>query len=157
MNSVKLYDVIRAAGGGEVVGALAHAAELTRDQADQALRILLPDLGRAVRRTAESRTGAPAVHAVMRDERYARYLEDPEALLEPAAAEDGERVLMEVLDESGAKSSSAPPPPRSTSTRTGCSSCCGWSRPSPWPRSPAATGAVAGHPVVRHPPRRPFR
>jgi hypothetical protein len=50
---VKLYDVIRAAGGGEVVGALANAAELSRDQAQQALRILLPDLGRAVRRTGE--------------------------------------------------------------------------------------------------------
>jgi hypothetical protein len=35
----------------------------------------------------------------MQDERYARYLEDPEALLSPAAAEDGERVLMEVLDD----------------------------------------------------------
>jgi hypothetical protein len=35
----------------------------------------------------------------MQDERYARYLEDPEALLEPAAAENGERVLMEVLDD----------------------------------------------------------
>ena len=35
----------------------------------------------------------------MRDERYARYLEQPATLAEPAAAEDGERVLDEVLDE----------------------------------------------------------
>jgi hypothetical protein len=96
---LKLYDVIRSAGGGEIVATLAREAELSRDQAERALRLLLPDLGRAVRRTAESRTGAPAVHAAMQDERYARYLEDPEALLEPAATEDGERVLMEVLDD----------------------------------------------------------
>ena len=96
---MKLYDVIRAAGGGEIVGMLAKQADLSRDQADRALRMLLPDLGRAIRRTAESRTGAPAVHAAMRDERYGRYLDDPEALHEPAAIEDGERVLIEVLDD----------------------------------------------------------
>jgi hypothetical protein len=96
---LKLYDVIRSAGGGEIVEALAREAEVSRDQAERALRLLLPDIGRAIRRTAESRTGAPAVHAAMQDERYARYLEDPDALLEPAAAEDGERVLTEVLDD----------------------------------------------------------
>jgi hypothetical protein len=96
---VKLYDVIRSAGGGEIVEALAREAEISRDQAERALRLLLPDLGRAIRRTAESRTGAPVVHAAMQDERYARYLEDPATLHEPAAAEDGERVLMEVLDD----------------------------------------------------------
>jgi hypothetical protein len=96
---VKLYDIIRSAGGGDIVEALAQHADISRDQAEQALRILLPDLGRAIRRTAESRTGAPAVHAAMRDERYARYLEHPTALREPAAAADGERVLTEVLDD----------------------------------------------------------
>jgi Bacterial protein of unknown function (DUF937) len=99
VSSLKLYEVIRSAGGGEVVEALAREAGVSREQAERALRLLLPDLGRAIRRTAESRTGAPAVHAAMQDERYGRYLEDPEALLEPAAAEDGERVLMEVLDD----------------------------------------------------------
>jgi hypothetical protein len=96
---VKLYDIIQSAGGGEIVEALAKETEISRDQADRALRLLLPDLGHAIRRTAESRTGAPAVHAAMRDERYARYLEDPTTLYDPAAAEDGERVLGEVLDE----------------------------------------------------------
>lgn len=96
---MKLYDIIRSAGGGEIVEALAQHGDVSRDQAEQALRILLPDLGRAIRRTAESRTGAAAVHAAMRDERYARYLEHPTALREPAAAADGERVLLEVLDD----------------------------------------------------------
>ena len=99
MTTLKLYDVIQSAGGGEIVGALAKQADLSRDQADRALRFLLPELGRAIRRTAESRTGAPAVHAAMRDERYARYLEHPAALREPAAVGDGERVLEEVLDD----------------------------------------------------------
>ena len=35
----------------------------------------------------------------MQDERHARYLEQPAALREAAAAADGERVLEEVLDE----------------------------------------------------------
>jgi hypothetical protein len=35
----------------------------------------------------------------MRDERYGRYLEQPEALAEPTAVPDGERVLADVLDD----------------------------------------------------------
>jgi hypothetical protein len=95
---VSLYDAIRSAGGGAIVEALARQAQVSRDQAERALRVLLPDLGRAIRRTAESRTGAPAVHAAMRDAGYARYLEAPEALREPGAVADGERVLGEILD-----------------------------------------------------------
>lgn len=97
--AVKLYETIRAAGGGEIVAELAKDAGVGRDQAEQALRTLLPEFGRAIRRTGESRTGAPAVHAAMRDERYARYLDHPAALREGAAAADGERVLAEVIDE----------------------------------------------------------
>jgi hypothetical protein len=96
---VSLYDVIRSAGEGEIIGALAKYAQVSRDQADRALRVLLPELGRAIRRTAESPTGAPAVHAAMQDERYARYLDDPEALRESGAVADGERVLVEILDD----------------------------------------------------------
>lgn len=96
---MKLYERIRAAGRGAIVEGLAREAGIGRDQADQAMRQLLPELGRAIRRTGESRTGAPAVHAAMHDERYARYLDEPEALREPAAAADGERVLDEVLDQ----------------------------------------------------------
>lgn len=96
---MKLYDIIRAAGRGEIVEELAKEAGVGRDQAEQALRALLPEFGRAIRRTGESRTGAPAVHAAMQDERYARYLDHPAALREAAAAADGERVLEEVLDD----------------------------------------------------------
>ena len=96
---MELYDIIRAAGGGAIVEELAKDAGVARDQAEEALRTLLPEFGRAIRRAGESRTGAPAVHAAMQDERYARYLEQPAALREAAAAADGERVLEEVLDE----------------------------------------------------------
>jgi hypothetical protein len=95
---VELYEIIRAAGDGAIVEQLAKEAGVECDQAEQALRRLLPGLGRAVRRTGESRTGAPAVHAAMQDERYARYLDDPAALRDAAAAAAGERVLAEVLD-----------------------------------------------------------
>ena len=96
---MELYDIIRAAGAGAIVEELAKDAGVARDQAEEALRTLLPEFGRAIRRAGESRTGAPAVHAAMQDERYARYLEQPGALREAAAAADGERVLEEVLDE----------------------------------------------------------
>ena len=135
---MSLYDAIRSAGGGEIVGALAQQAGVSRDQAERALRVLLPDLGRAIRRTAESRTGAPAVHAAMRDERYARYLEEPEALREPGAVADGERVLLEMLDDSSARSSSGTRRPRSTPTRSERAGSCRWSRPWPWRRSGAS-------------------
>jgi hypothetical protein len=96
---VKLFDTIQSAGGGGFVSALAARAGVKPDEAEEALRALLPELGRAIRRTEESGSGAAVVHATMRDERYGRYLEQPEALAEPAAVEDGERVLADVLDE----------------------------------------------------------
>ena len=96
---MKLDDIIRAAGRGEIVDELAKDAGVDRDQADRALRSLLPDIGRAIRRAGERRTGAPTVHAAMQDERYAGYLADPALLREPAAAANGERVLAEVMDE----------------------------------------------------------
>jgi hypothetical protein len=99
VSPVELYEIIRAAGGGGIVEQLAKEAGVGRDQAEQALRTFLPGLGRAIRRTGESRTGAPLVHAAMQDEHYVRYLDDPAALRQAAAAADGERVLAEVLDE----------------------------------------------------------
>ena len=95
---MKLFDIIRSAGQGAIVARLAARAGLDEREAEEALRALLPELGRAIERAGGSRTGAAAVHAAMRDERYRRYLEQPEALAEPAAEEDGERVLREVLD-----------------------------------------------------------
>jgi hypothetical protein len=96
---VELFDIIRSAGGGEIVRILAAEAGLGPKEAEQALRELLPELGRAIRRAGESRSGAAAVHTAMHDERYARYLEDPAALREAAAVADGERVLLEVLED----------------------------------------------------------
>jgi hypothetical protein len=96
---VKLLDTIRSAGGGEVVNALAAKARIEPDEAEEALRALLPEVGHAIRRTEESGSGAAAVSAAMHDERYARYLERPDALAEPAAVADGERILEDVLDD----------------------------------------------------------
>ena len=95
---MKLFDAIRSAGKGEIVATLAKEAGIERGEAEQALRKLLPELGRAIRRRGESRPEAPAIDAALRDEGYARYLDDPAALGEPAAAASGERVLAEVLD-----------------------------------------------------------
>ncbi len=96
---MKLFDTIRAAGGGEIVAALAAKAGIGPDEAEEALRALLPEIGRAIRRTEESGSGAAVVSAAMHDERYARYLEQPETLGEPAAVADGEQVLEDVLDD----------------------------------------------------------
>ena len=145
------YDIIRVAGGGEIVEELAKDAGVARNQAEQALRTLSPELGRAIRRTGESRTGAPAVRAAMQDERYARYLDQPAALREVAAAADGERVLEEVLDEEQ----------RDELVRERC--CCRADRSGTGAQAPAAgrdprhgrhraaaARAVPADPLVRH-------
>jgi len=94
-----LFDMIRSAGGGQFVKALARQAGIQPGEAKEAMRLLLPEIGQAIRRTEESGSGASVVSAAMHDERYARYLEQPEALGEPAAVADGERVLGDVLDD----------------------------------------------------------
>jgi hypothetical protein len=95
---VRLYEIIRGTGRGAIVEELAKQAGVGRYQAEGALRTLLPELGRAIRRAGERHTGAPTIHAAMQDERYARYLEHHAALREAQAAADGERVLEEILD-----------------------------------------------------------
>lgn len=96
---MKLFDVIRSAGGGRFVKALAAKAGVAPAEAEEAMRVMLPEIGQAIRRTEERGSGAAvAVHA-MQDECYARYLHRPEALLEPAAVSDGERVLGNLLDD----------------------------------------------------------
>jgi hypothetical protein len=96
---MQLYNIIRSAGGGEIVKNLAAGSGLEPGEVEEALRALLPEIGSAIRRAGESRSGAAAAHALMRDERYRRYFENPSALAEPAASADGERVLNEILDQ----------------------------------------------------------
>ena len=96
---MKLFETIRSAGGGGIVTALAAKGRIGPDEAEEALRALLPEIGRAIRRAEESGSGAAVVSAAMHDERYARYLEQPDALGEPAAVADGEQVLEDVLDD----------------------------------------------------------
>jgi hypothetical protein len=45
---MELYDIIRAAGAGAIVEELAKDAGVARDQAEEALRPLLPEFGRAI-------------------------------------------------------------------------------------------------------------
>ena len=96
---MQLFDIVRSAGKGEFVRTLAAHAGLEERQAEETLRALLPELGHEIRSAGHSRSGAAAVHAMMRDERYERYLEDPQALRQPGAIADGERVLAEIMDE----------------------------------------------------------
>ena len=95
---MKLFEVIRSAGEGAIVANLAAEAGVDRTTAEDGLRALLPELGRAIRRTGEGGARTPALEAALRDERYARYLDDPAALSDAAATADGEQVLAEVLD-----------------------------------------------------------
>jgi len=95
---MKLFEEIRSAGEGAIVANLAAQAGVDRSAAEEGLRALLPELGRAIRRAAEGGAGTPSLEAALRDERYDRYLDDPAALSDGAAVADGERVLAEVLD-----------------------------------------------------------
>lgn len=94
---MSLLETIHAAPG-DVVGELARRAGIERSQTEQALRALVPEVGRAMRRAAESRTPtAPAVHAITRNGRYERYLDQPAALHEPAALDHGRQLLHDLF------------------------------------------------------------
>jgi hypothetical protein len=93
-----LLETIRSAHGGEAARSLGRHFGLSESEIDQAIRALVPRFGHALRRLAESRTGAPVVHELMAEETYARYLEEPDAVERPQAQADGDRVLDEILD-----------------------------------------------------------
>ena len=94
-----LYEIIRSAGQGKFLAALGAKAGIGQDEAAEALRAMLPEIGSAIRATEESGSGAAAMVAAMHDERYGRYLEQPATIKESQAIEDGERVLDDVLEE----------------------------------------------------------
>lgn len=93
-----LLESIRAAQGGEALRSLGRRFGLSQGEIEQAMRALVPEFGRALRQVAESRTGAPAVHRLMAEGTYERYLDDPDSLAQPSAGEDGERVLNEIFE-----------------------------------------------------------
>jgi hypothetical protein len=93
-----LLRTIRAARGGEATRRLGQQFGLGESEIEQAIQAIVPQLAHALRRLAESRTGAPVVHALMEEENYARYIDEPDALKEPQARADGDRVLEEILE-----------------------------------------------------------
>jgi len=94
---MSLLETIYAAPG-DVIGELAERAGLERSRTEQALRALVPEIGRAMRGAAASRAAsAPAVHAITRNGRYERYLDQPAALHEPAALDSGRELLHDLF------------------------------------------------------------
>lgn len=83
---------------GDVIGHLAGRTGLERSEVDQALRALVPEIGRAMRRATENRSvSAPAIQAITRNGRYERYLDQPARLDEPAAVDTGREVLHDLF------------------------------------------------------------
>jgi len=94
---MNLVETIRSAPG-DVIGELSQSVALGGSETEQALRALVPEIGRALRRAAESRTvAAPAIHAITKNGRYERYLDHPEQLAAPQALECGRELLHDLF------------------------------------------------------------
>lgn len=98
---MRILDQVQAAHDGDAMVNIGRRYGLDGAQTEQAMRVLLPVIMHAMRRLSESRTGAAAMHAIMYDERYDHYIDDPEALDSPSAQKDGETLLRELYGSVG--------------------------------------------------------
>lgn len=94
---MNLLQRIRSAHDGEALRALGRRFGLSEGETEQALRALVPEFGQALRRGAGTEEHAGAIHGLIQDRRYRRYLEDPGALDARTAGQDGERLLGEIF------------------------------------------------------------
>ena len=94
---MELCDIVRQAQGGHAIANMARAFNLTPEQAEAAVKALMPELARGIERNTLSRGGVADLVTALGDGRKIRNLEDPAMFGNPSIAADGNAVLGHIL------------------------------------------------------------
>lgn len=92
-----MLDMIMAAQGGAAMGNLGQQFGLNEQQAQQAVRALLPALSSGIKRNTASPDGLADFLKALNRPNHERYFDDPGALGEPATRQDGNAILGHIL------------------------------------------------------------
>jgi hypothetical protein len=94
---VNILDVLMNAQGGSAAQEAGRAVGLSPDQTSSALAALVPALAAGLHRNASQPGGLDALLGALTSGGHSRYLDDPAALSNPAAINDGNSILGHIL------------------------------------------------------------
>ncbi len=94
---MELFDIVRRAQGGNAIANMARAFNLSPEQAEAAVKAVMPELARGIERNTLSRGGVADLVAALGDGPKIRNLESPAMFGDPAVAADGNAVLGHIL------------------------------------------------------------
>lgn len=94
---MNLIDIVRQAQGGQAIANMARAFNLSPEQADAAVKALVPELARGIERNTLSRGGIADLVEAMGSGRAARTMQNPAMFGNAAVVEDGNGILKHIL------------------------------------------------------------
>lgn len=94
---MNLFETILNAQNGGVVRQMANNFQLDESQAKSAIGALIPALTQGIGQNASNAQGLDSLIGALSRGDHGKYLEDPEMLTEPAAVEEGNKILGHVL------------------------------------------------------------
>lgn len=92
-----LIDIIRQAQGGKAIANMALTFNLSPEQAEAAIKALVPELARGIERNTLSRGGVADLVEAMGSGRAARTMENPAMFAHPGVQADGNGILRHIL------------------------------------------------------------
>ncbi len=102
-NLPPLYDQLRQAQGGRLLEGLADQFGLSERDAENAVRIIMPELTQALGRNISSDEGLTALLKALASGNHSKYLDNPDIFRDGAVLDDGNAILGHLL---GSKSKS---------------------------------------------------
>jgi len=97
MAGVNMFDMIKGAAGGMVMKQVAQQFGLNGNQAEGALRALLPAVSGGLKRNSAQEGGLQGLMSALQGGSHDRYLDDPSHLGRPETVQDGNAILGHLL------------------------------------------------------------
>ena len=97
MAGLNLLDMVMQAQNGSALGNIGRQFGLNDDQAGAAVRALLPALSSGLKRNAGSASGLESLLGAVQSGRHERYLDDPSAIADAGARDEGNAILGHLL------------------------------------------------------------
>lgn len=94
---MELYDLVQQAQGGNAIANMARAFNLSPEQAEAAVKAVLPELARGIERNTLSRGGVADLVEALGNGQRARTIENPVMFGDQRVRDDGNDILKHIL------------------------------------------------------------
>lgn len=97
MPGINLFDMLTQAAGGKAVDQISQQTGLQPDQAQLAIKALLPAIAGGLQRNAQQPGGLQDLLGALQGGQHEKYLDQPEVLSRPETIQDGNAILGHLL------------------------------------------------------------